>query len=94
MDCQMNQIKVEGEANPSILFSISNSGVLLAPEEQERLFEQFYQSGKTALSNSGLGLGLSICKEIVENHHGRIWSESTESGIKFLFELPVQSQEL
>lgn len=93
-DIEMNcQIKMDGERLPSCVFSVNNRGTILPREEQERLFEQFYKSRLTGQSNNGLGLGLSICREIIENHHGRIWSKCTENGMKFLFELPVQSQE-
>ena len=63
---------------------ISDSGVGIAPEIQELIFEKFYQtgevmlhsSGKTSFKGGGAGLGLAIAKGIVLAHNGRIWAES------------------
>jgi signal transduction histidine kinase len=63
---------------------ITDSGVGIAPEIQELIFEKFYQtgevmlhsSGKTSFKGGGAGLGLAIAKGIVLAHNGRIWAES------------------
>jgi len=70
--------------------SVSDTGIGIQPAELERIFDRFYQvdSGSTR-PYRGTGLGLTICKHIVEYHHGRIWAESQEGqGSTFHFILP------
>ena len=56
-----------------------DSGPGLAPESVERLFESFYTT-----KPGGLGMGLSICRSIIEAHHGRLWAtSSTPRGAAF-----------
>lgn len=72
-----------------VLFWVSDTGIGIPLEEQERIFEQFYQvdSGPNRLYR-GTGLGLSICKHIVTRHGGRIWVESMPGkGSTFYFTL-------
>ena len=76
------------------MISVRDQGVGIAPEEQARVFERFYQvtlpeGGKS----SGAGLGLAICKRIVEAHGGRIWVESAPGqGSTFKFTLPLVAE--
>ena len=70
--------------------SVSDEGVGIAPEHAERLFERFYRvEGALARATKGIGLGLYICKSLVEAHGGRIavWSEPGR-GSTFSFTLP------
>ena len=70
--------------------SVSDTGIGIPSGELERVFDRFYQvdSGSTR-HYRGTGLGLTICKHIVEYHHGRIWVESQEGkGSTFFFVLP------
>lgn len=70
--------------------SVSDTGIGISEQEQSRVFRRFYQvdSGATR-SYRGAGLGLTICKFIVEYHHGRIWVESKVGvGSTFHFVLP------
>ncbi len=90
-------------ANPRIEVVVSDTGIGIAPQHQELVFEKFYQtgevllhsSGKTKFKGGGPGLGLAIARGIVEAHHGRIWVESpghdetTFPGSKFFVQLPV-----
>ena len=74
-----------------VVVSVRDTGTGIAPEDQERVFEQFAQAGDT-LSDAprGTGLGLSICRQIVEHHGGRIWVESAiGEGSTFSFTLPA-----
>jgi signal transduction histidine kinase len=75
----------------AIVMSIADTGVGIAPEDQERVFEQFRQAGDTLTDKPrGTGLGLPICREIVEHHGGRIWVESQLGvGSRFSFTLPI-----
>ena len=75
----------------SMLISVADTGIGIAKENLSKLFEKFYQVGeRVATDISGTGIGLSIVKEIVELHRGRIWAESEKGqGAKFTFTLPV-----
>ncbi|MCI0345514.1 MAG: GAF domain-containing sensor histidine kinase [Chloroflexi bacterium] len=75
----------------SIEVAVSDSGVGIAPEDQERIWEQFGQARDTLSETPrGTGLGLPICREIVEHHGGRIWLESEPGrGSTFRFTLPI-----
>ena len=75
-----------------IVVSISDTGIGIAPGDFEAVFEQFKQVGGDTLTDKpkGTGLGLPICKEIVEHHGGRIWLESeVGKGSIFSFALPI-----
>jgi signal transduction histidine kinase len=70
-----------------VLVAVRDSGPGLAPESVERLFESFYTT-----KPGGLGMGLSICRSIIEAHHGRLWaSANTPNGAVFQFTLPTYS---
>ena len=83
-------IKVYREGE-EIRGSISDTGIGIAPKDHAAVFEQFKQVGDTLTDKpKGTGLGLPICKEIVEHHGGRIWLESElGQGSTFIFSLPV-----
>jgi signal transduction histidine kinase len=75
----------------SILFSVSDTGIGIAPQEQARVFDRFYRAEEQRRrANEGTGLGLAICKELVEQHGGQIWV-SSEPGIgsTFFFTIPL-----
>jgi signal transduction histidine kinase/DNA-binding response OmpR family regulator len=77
----------EGQANAG--FSIWNSGSLVEPEDIERIFEPYEQTSAEGEGGRGTGLGLPICRTIVEAHGGRIWAESApEKGTAFVVVLP------
>jgi signal transduction histidine kinase/CheY-like chemotaxis protein len=77
-----------------LLISVKDSGIGIAPDDQPKVFEKFKQVGDTLTDKpKGTGLGLPICKEIVEYHGGRIWVESQPGqGSTFSFTLPVLEQ--
>ncbi|MDL2307696.1 PAS domain-containing protein [Desulfovibrio sp. OttesenSCG-928-C06] len=72
--------------------SISDQGPHIPESELERIFERFYRLGQSAKSQlpAGTGVGLSICRNVVERHGGRIWAENTEDGVVFRFTLPIK----
>jgi signal transduction histidine kinase/CheY-like chemotaxis protein/ligand-binding sensor domain-containing protein len=74
-----------------LVVSVIDSGIGIAPADQPKVFEKFKQVGDTLTDKpKGTGLGLPICKEIVEYHGGHIWVESEPGkGSTFAFTLPV-----
>jgi signal transduction histidine kinase len=74
-----------------IRFSIRDHGLGVPPEEHRRIFEKFYRlDPQLARGVGGTGLGLYICRELVERMGGRIWVESAGTGgSEFLVELPT-----
>ncbi|KJU82114.1 ATP-binding region, ATPase-like domain protein [Candidatus Magnetobacterium bavaricum] len=74
-----------------LTISVTDEGMGIPAEQQEMVFEKFKQIGDTLTDKpKGTGLGLPICKEIVEHHGGRIWVESGYGqGSTFSFTLPV-----
>jgi PAS domain S-box-containing protein len=78
--------RVDGEMR----ISVSDRGIGLAPDERERLFQPFQRLVDQHEFTKGLGLGLVVCKHLVEAHHGRIWVESEKGkGSTFAFSLPL-----
>jgi signal transduction histidine kinase/DNA-binding response OmpR family regulator len=79
------------QKNGGIVVGITDTGIGIAPEDHDKVFEQFKQVGDTLTDKpKGTGLGLPICKEIVEHHAGRIWLESElGKGSTFYFILPL-----
>ncbi|MCT7993687.1 AAA family ATPase [Laspinema olomoucense] len=77
--------------NEQLKISVIDTGIGIPPEYQETVFEKFKQVGDTLTDKpKGTGLGLPICKQIVEHHQGQIWVESEEeSGTTFSFTLPL-----
>ncbi len=72
----------------TVELSIYDTGVGIAPEVKDRVFERYYRADKD--SEEGTGLGLSIVRQIVEAHGGRIWVESELGvGSVFTFTLPI-----
>ena len=67
-----------------VLVSVRDSGPGVDPMQLERVFEAFYTT-----KSSGVGMGLSICRSIIEAHGGRLWAEANEPrGAVFQFTLP------
>jgi C4-dicarboxylate-specific signal transduction histidine kinase len=71
----------------SVLVAVKDSGPGLGPESLERLFAPFYTT-----KADGLGMGLSICRSIIEAHGGRVWVEPNEpQGAVFQFTVPADT---
>jgi signal transduction histidine kinase len=83
------------QANGAYVFSVSDTGVGIAPEDQGAIFEEFRQVGKDYDRKAeGTGLGLALTKRLVELHGGRIAVESVVGrGSKFTFTLPLDRVE-
>jgi signal transduction histidine kinase len=70
--------------------SVSDTGIGIAPEDQEAVFEEFRQVGTAAKKVEGTGLGLALSRRFIELHGGRIWLESRLGiGSTFTFSIPV-----
>jgi two-component system sensor histidine kinase KdpD len=81
------RMELEDEA---VVVHVSDEGPGLPPGELERVFERFVRGRGTTVQ--GTGLGLHICRQIVEAHHGLIWAESAEGrGATFTVRLPLVS---
>jgi PAS domain S-box-containing protein len=78
-----------------MVFKVRDEGRGIPPEKLGLLFERFHQvDASDAREKGGSGLGLSISKSIVEQHHGKIWVESTVGkGSTFLFTIPLPLEE-
>jgi light-regulated signal transduction histidine kinase (bacteriophytochrome) len=94
-----NAIKFRGEDSPRVhvsardtgrewVFAVSDNGIGIDPQYADRIFVIF-QRLHTRLEYPGTGIGLAVCKRIVERHGGRIWFESElGKGSSFFFSLP------
>jgi signal transduction histidine kinase len=81
---------------PCLIVSIADNGVGIAATELERIFEKFYRvNNKLACTTPGAGLGLYICKIVVEAHGGKIWARNRlPTGSVFYFSLPLTRHSL
>jgi signal transduction histidine kinase len=74
--------------------SITDTGVGIASEDQEAVFEEFRQVGTAEKKAEGTGLGLTLCRKFIELHGGRIWVTSQVGvGSTFTFTIPVRCEE-
>ncbi|RLC32437.1 hypothetical protein DRH13_01720, partial [Candidatus Woesebacteria bacterium] len=92
---EKGKITIEAEKRgEEVIVKIIDTGIGISPKNIKKLFTPFLQleSGLTR-KHSGTGLGLVICKGIVEAHGGKIWAESQGEGkgSTFSFTLPIKS---
>lgn len=82
-------ISAEGR-HDSIVLSVADNGPGIAPDELPHIFERFYRARHGRHQHSGgTGLGLTICKAFIEAHGSVIWAESSGSGTRISFSLPL-----
>ena len=74
-----------------IQFEVRDQGPGIPPEQLERIFDRFYQvDSSDSRKKGGTGLGLTICRKIIEQHGGRLWAESVlGEGSRFIFTVPA-----
>jgi PAS domain S-box-containing protein len=74
--------------------SVLDRGSGIAPEEIERIFEPFFRSSSTATQAAGIGLGLSVCKRLVDAQGGELWARPREGGgTEIGFSLPLYPED-
>jgi signal transduction histidine kinase len=76
-----------GVSDGDMRFAVKDTGTGIDPAHVDRIFDPFWQARDAA--HLGVGLGLAIAKALVEQHHGRIWVESTRNGTTAFFTVPV-----
>ena len=85
-------ISIHAEGNQVIL-QVTDQGPGIPAADQPHIFDKFYRGTNISSDVEGSGLGLAIVKNIVENHQGRIWVESTlGKGSSFFIVLPVAAE--
>jgi PAS domain S-box-containing protein len=93
---QGGTITVEGTVvGDEVQVTVGDQGIGISESEQERIFERFYRVAESGTGTvSGTGLGLHICRILVQAHGGRIWVESKPGeGSRFTFTLPIAREE-
>ena len=73
------------------ILEVSDPGKGIAPEDLRRVFERFYRADKSRTGTGNSGLGLPICKSIVEAHGGTIEAASAGTGATITLRLPVNA---
>jgi len=76
------------QSDQSILVQVKNQGPGVSEDHLEKIFDKFFRV-TAAERVSGIGLGLSICKGIIQAHGGRIWAENQPDGFAYFFTLPL-----
>ena len=83
-------ISTEQAQTGGVLVSVRDTGPGIDPDHLDRVFEAFYTT-----KSSGVGMGLSICRSIIDAHGGRLWADMNASrGAVFRFTLPGADKEL
>jgi len=78
----------------TIIFSIIDSGIGISPQDLKKIFRIDINFSTIGTNNeTGTGIGLILCKEIIEKHGGKIWAESElGKGSRFIFTLPKNNK--
>jgi len=67
------------QVDSSVCIQVADNGRGIPPEDVDRVFEKFYRAPNSS-NIGGAGLGLSICRGLVEAHHGKIWAAASQEG--------------
>jgi signal transduction histidine kinase len=92
VELRVTRQQVPGQTQAMVEFAVLDSGRGLSPENSKRLFEAFYST-----KAEGMGIGLKLCRSIVESHQGRLEAENLYNGqevlgCRFTFWLPATSE--
>ncbi|MGZ5264846.1 MAG: hybrid sensor histidine kinase/response regulator [Kaistella sp.] len=89
-----HEVHITSELRGSeIYFAVKDFGIGMAKEHQQRIFDKFYRVEETSERFQGLGIGLYICREIIERHQGQIGVNSApEEGSEFYFNIPAHPE--
>ena len=76
--------RTEVEEGDRVRLSVQDAGIGFEPQSLDRLFQTFYTT-----KDDGMGIGLSVSRSIIENHHGRLWVTPNDGpGVTFSFSIP------
>jgi signal transduction histidine kinase len=79
-------LKTELDGSQNMVVTVQDSGTGIDPENIERMFNQFFTT-----KTQGMGMGLAICRSIIEAHNGRLWAEAgAHQGSLFRISLPIE----
>jgi two-component system sensor histidine kinase KdpD len=79
--------------NQQLIFEVADRGPGLKNEERTQVFDKFYRGSAAAEGQRGAGLGLAICRAVIDAHKGRIWEENRPGGgARFMFTIPFEEQ--
>jgi signal transduction histidine kinase len=88
------EVEVAGDDGEAAVVRVLDRGIGLTVEEKEHIFEPFYRSARISGVAAGVGIGLSVCKRLVEEQGGRIWAASRAAGgSEFGFTVPFDERE-
>jgi signal transduction histidine kinase len=83
------RLKTAVHDHDDVLASIEDSGTGIDPKDIDHIFETFFST-----KSQGMGMGLSICRSIIEAHHGKLWASSgVDKGSVFNILLPIASSQ-
>ena len=77
------------KSGTNCLFTVSNEGPEIVPEDLKKIFMRFYRVDKSRNQTESYGLGLAIAERIVSTHRGKIWAESADGVNRFVVRLPI-----
>ncbi len=81
-------IRTERDEGDHVRLTVKDTGVGFASQAADRLFESFYTT-----KNTGMGIGLSVSRSIIESHHGRLWATPNNGpGVTFSFSIPADQR--
>ena len=87
LNVEINDMEFE---TPCLIITVTDTGIGIPADEPDKIFERFYQHQTNDVMNQGTGIGLSITKEFVELHGGRIHAENLQLGSRFIVEIPMR----